>query len=133
MINSGDKPVSFSTLSFIARAVATILSQPDKTANQYFAIASFSATQNQLLRIVQEISGEEWKVERLRGADVEKAGRDRVAAGDRSGIVDLLRAYFFGDGSDNKADDSANGLLGLEHGEPRATIEAWLSVELDYS
>ncbi|KAI5857407.1 NAD(P)-binding protein [Durotheca rogersii] len=126
--DSGNEPVQVSNLSFIGRAIVAILSQPDKSANQYLSIASFNPTQNQILEIVEAETGEKWKVERASTAEEKKIGVEKLSKGDYSAFSNLLRGRLFTDGANlaAKGENSANDLLGLKEEDLTATLREWL-------
>lgn len=126
--DSGNEPVQASNLPFIGRAVAATLAQPEKTANQYFSIASFNPSQNQILEIVEAETGEKWKVAHADTAEEEKIGVEKLSKGDYSAFANLLRRHVYKDGANRaaKGDNSANGLLGLQEEDLAATVKEWL-------
>ncbi|OTA57410.1 NAD(P)-binding protein [Hypoxylon sp. EC38] len=126
--DSGNEPVQASNLAFIGRAIAAVLSQPDKTANQYLSIASFNPSQNQILEIVEAETGDKWKVEHASTAEQEKIGLEKLSKGDYSAFSNLLRRHIYADGANHavKGEDSANGLLGLQEEDLAATVKEWL-------
>ncbi|KAI1407157.1 NAD(P)-binding protein [Hypoxylon sp. FL1857] len=126
--DSGNEPVQASNLAFIGRAIAAVLSQPDKTANQYFSIASFNPSQNQILEIVEAETGERWNVEHATTAEQEKIGLEKLSKGDYSAFSNLLRRHIYADGANHavKGEESANGLLGLQEEDLAATVKEWL-------
>lgn len=117
-----------SNLPFLGRVIAAVLSQPEKTANQYLSVASFNPSQNQILEIVEAKTGEKWKVEHASTAEQEKIGLDKLSKGDYSAFSNLLRRRIYADGAKLAVvgDSSANGLLGLQEEDLAATVEEWL-------
>ncbi|KKY15332.1 putativelike family protein [Phaeomoniella chlamydospora] len=128
VVDSGNESYSVSSLPFIGRAVASILTHPEKTANQYLLISGFTTTQNQLLKLVEEESGEKWTVQNIRSADLDKTGFEKLSKGDFSAFVNFLQAYVHADGAGLavKDEESANKVLGLESEDPRPFIKKWL-------
>ncbi|KAI1652571.1 NAD(P)-binding protein [Daldinia decipiens] len=126
--DSGDEPVQASNLAFIGKAIAAILSQPEKTANQYLTIASFNPSQNQILKIVEEETGEKWKVEHVSTAELEKIGLEKLSKGDYSAFSNFLRSHIYADGVGRAVlgDKNAIGLLGLQEEDLAATVKEWL-------
>ncbi|KAI1137316.1 NAD(P)-binding protein [Hypoxylon sp. FL0543] len=126
--DSGNEPVQASNLPFIGRVIASVLSQPDKTANQYLTIASFNPTQNQILEIVEAETGEKWKVEHASTAEQETIGLEKLSKGDYSAFSNLLRRRIYADGANLavKKEDNAIFLLGLEEEDLAATVKEWL-------
>ncbi|KAH6654297.1 hypothetical protein BKA67DRAFT_592489 [Truncatella angustata] len=126
IIDSGNTPFFASNLSFIGKAVAAILKNADKTANQYLSIASFTITQNQLLKIVEEESGTKWTTEQIKSSDLDKIGYEKLEKKDFSAFRDFLQVYLYKDGGDSANTELANGLLGLKEEDPRPTIKKFL-------
>ncbi|KAI0099982.1 NAD(P)-binding protein [Hypoxylon sp. NC0597] len=126
--DSGNEPVQASNLAFIGRAIAAVLSQPEKTANQYLSIASFNPSQNQILEIVEAETGDKWKIEHASTAEQEKIGLEKLSKGDYSAFSNLLRRHIYADGANHavKGENSANGLLGLQEEDLAATVKEWL-------
>lgn len=126
--DSGNEPVQASNLAFIGRAIAAVLSQPEKTANQYLSIASFNPSQNQILEIVEAETGDKWKIEHASTAEQEKTGLEKLSKGDYSAFSNLLRRHIYADGANHavKGENSANGLLGLQEEDLAATVKEWL-------
>ncbi|KAI1474185.1 NAD(P)-binding protein [Daldinia eschscholtzii] len=126
--DSGDEPVQASNLAFIGKAVVAILSQPEKTANQYLTIASFNPSQNQILKIVEEETGEKWKVEHVSTEEQEKIGLEKLSKGDYSAFSNFLRRRIYADGAGHAVlgDKNAVSFLGLQEEDVAATVKAWL-------
>ncbi|KAF5664725.1 2-hydroxyisoflavone reductase [Fusarium heterosporum] len=116
LVDSGNEPYSTSTLSFIGDAVAAILKKPEETANQYLNIAGVTTTQNEVLRMVEDITGDKFEVSRVSSAELEKAGDEKIAKGDFSAFGDYLEQFLFADGAGHSlfGDGNAIELLGLE-------------------
>ncbi|KAI1393075.1 NAD(P)-binding protein [Hypoxylon trugodes] len=126
--DSGNEPVQASNLAFVGKAIVAILSQPDKTANQYLTIASFNPSQNQILEIVEAETGEKWKVDHASTAEQEKIGLEKLSKGDYSAFSNLLRRRVYADGANHavKGDKNAATTLGLQEEDLAATVKAWL-------
>ncbi|KAI0179089.1 NAD(P)-binding protein [Hypoxylon sp. FL1284] len=126
--DSGNEPFQASNLPFLGRAVAAILSQPDKTANMYISVASFNPTQNQILEVVEAKTGEKWTVEHATGAEHEKIGLEKLSKGDYGAFSHFLRSRIYADGArlSVEGQNSANGLLGLQEEDLAATLCEWL-------
>jgi len=125
--DSGNERFTSSTVSFIGRAVASILQHPAETRNKYLSIASFTLTQNELLRVAEEATKGTWTVSHKSSAEAQKTGEEKLARGDYSAFRDLLQAYLYGDGGGNAPAELANGLLGLEAEDPRTAVSRWLA------
>lgn len=130
-VDAGNTPFFVSNLPFIGRAVAAILANPEKTANQYLSIASATTTQNELLKIVEEETKEKWTVEPVSALQLDDEGRDKLARGDFSAFGSFLQAYLFGDlGDSTKGVELANDLLGLQEEDIRVTLKEFIEGKL---
>ena len=131
VIDSGDEKWYASTLAQIGRVVAGILKHPDETANKYISTASFNLSQNELIAVVEELTGSKLAVTKIKSADLQQAGETKLAAGDYSAFVDLLRAHNSADGAGNglPEEESANGLLGVPYEDVREAVKNWLERE----
>lgn len=128
--DSGNGPISACTLDFVGQAVVAILQRAEETANKYLSIVQFTLTMNQLLKqFAAELGVKEkdFSVTRVKSADLEKEGREKLAKGDYMGGINVLMAWSFGEGEYNatvKEEDVANELLGLPRGTD-AAVEKW--------
>ncbi|KAH6847551.1 hypothetical protein B0I37DRAFT_431172 [Chaetomium sp. MPI-CAGE-AT-0009] len=86
VIDSGDEKWYASTLAQIGRVVAGILKHPDETANKYIATASFNLSQNELIALVEELTGSKLPVTKIKSADLQQTGETKLAAGDYSAL-----------------------------------------------
>jgi hypothetical protein len=111
--------------------VAGILKHPDETANKYLATASFNLSQNELVALVEELTGSKFPVTKVSSADLRKAGEEKLAAGDYSAFVEFLRVHNSADGAGNglPEEESANGLIGVPYEDVRPVVESWLRRE----
>lgn len=131
VVDSGNEKWQASTLAQIGRAVAGILKHPDETANRYLGTASFNLSHNELIAIVEELTGSQFPVTRVRSADLQKAGEEKLAVGDYRAFLDFLRVHNSADGAGNelKEEESANQLIGLPYEDARVVVESWLRKE----
>lgn len=130
IVDSGNEPFQTSNKGLIAKAVAAILKRPQETANKYLSIASFQPTHNEILQIVEELTGNKWNVERQSTAELQRIGEEKLAKGDFSAFGQLLRVHLYRDGEGHalKDDEKANKLLGLPEEEAlRETLRKWLA------
>lgn len=80
-------------------------------------ISSFTTTQNEIVRVAEELTGAKFETKRITAAEAEKSADDNLSSGQvYNAFWDYLRQYQFADGADHasKEDESANALLGLE-------------------
>lgn len=59
---SGNQKYAISRLEFVGKAVVEVLSNPGKYENRPAYFASHTVTTNQLIELVKEVGGEDWKV-----------------------------------------------------------------------
>lgn len=89
--NTGEGSWSTTTLPSIGLAVKNSLLHPDKTANRYIFTASFTLTQNQVLRALEKITETKFDVNYV-DAEAQKAiGMEKMSKGDFSGAMMLIR------------------------------------------
>lgn len=87
----GEGSWSTTTLSSIGLAVKNSLIVPEKTANRYILTASFTVKQNEVLKALEKITNSAFDVSYV-DAEAEKAdGMEKVAKGDFSGAMKLIR------------------------------------------
>ncbi|KAH6951813.1 hypothetical protein DER45DRAFT_388328 [Fusarium avenaceum] len=115
LVDSGNEPYSTSTLAFIGDAVAAILKKPDETANKYLDIAGVTTTQNEVLQLVEQITGDKFEVSGISSAELEKTGDEKIARGDFSAFGNYLEQFLFADGAGHSLTGETNAidLLGL--------------------
>ncbi len=128
IVDSGNERFQASTLAQIGKAVAGILKHPDETANKYVSSESFSLSENELVALVEELTGWKLAVNRVKSEDYRKAGEEKLAVGDWRGFVDLLRVHNAADGAGNglKEGESVNKVIGLPDEDLREAVESWL-------
>ena len=116
--DGGNKSFTFTNEKQLGQAVVSILQHPQETKNQYIYVASVETTQNEVLAALEEASGATWTVtETTTDAQVTEAGK-KLAAGDFSGALTLVRATAFGNTQGLRANYAkeeklANDILGL--------------------
>jgi hypothetical protein len=127
--DSGNEPFTGSNLGFIGKAIASVLKHPEETANKYIRIASFITTQNEILALLEEETGEKWTVVNKKTSDSQKLGDEKLAKGDYSAFSDFLKPILFGDGigESPKEDQLANKELGLPKENLKETVKAALA------
>lgn len=114
--DSGSELYPTTTIAQIARAVASILSKPEATANKYLNISSFTTTQNEIVKAGEEVTGLKWHVTQVTSEERLKEGSERVATGDIRGIGNMWN-YWCSNGGKGRAfkkEELANQLLELK-------------------
>jgi len=54
IFDGGNRPFSVTNLSQVANAVVAVLLKPEDTANQFLYVDSFTATQNEILDVLEK-------------------------------------------------------------------------------
>lgn len=119
---SGNTRFSTTTLSTVGTAIAKILRNPEKTANQYLFISSFETTGNEILTELEKATGKKWDVEHKTIEETINTGKEKMSKHDYSGIVELILGVIFGEDQGNdltQEHELANKLLNL----PEETLE----------
>lgn len=122
IFNDGNQPFSTTTLATISEAVANAMLIPEKTANKYLFIDSFTVTQNQVLASLEKANGVKWEIKHMDAELEKKNGQEKLSKGDFSGAMDLIRYINFVDGFGcdyMKHAEGANKLLSL----PKQTLD----------
>ena len=122
IFGSGDNKWSTTTLASIGLAVKNALLLPDEAANKYLYVDSFTVSQNQILATFEKAMGHKWSVEHIDPEAMKKEGLERIAKGDLSASMLLVRYIVSVKGhGGNYAEyqETANELLEL----PKETLE----------
>jgi hypothetical protein len=121
--DSGDTKFSATNLATIGAAIAAVLHKPEETANKYIRISSFSTSQNEILTVLEKVTGKKWTIERTTAAESILTGQEKLAKGDASGLMDIVNGIVLGGpvtgGDLGASKELSNGLLGL----PKETVE----------
>ncbi|GKT47604.1 pinoresinol reductase 2 [Colletotrichum spaethianum] len=130
IFDSGNEPISPSTLGFIGKSVAGVLKNLEATTNKYIDVASFTTTQRELLKVIEQETGSAFTVNNVKTSDLEKTADEKLAKGDFSAFIQLLQQHIFGDGNGNVTkDNAAVKLLGLQEedvkAETKKAVAAW--------
>jgi len=125
--DDGNQNFSVTTLGSIAQAVVSILSKPKETANKRLYIASFSPTQNEILSVLEELTGKKWKTEKISTEDAKVKGFEALGKGDFSGIANIVMSSTYGPANGNDFSKNAtlsNDLLGLPKEDLKTVTKA---------
>jgi hypothetical protein len=91
IFNDGKTAWCTTTSSTIGLAVKNALLIPEKTANQYLYINSFTVSQNQVLASLEKATGKKWQATYVDAEEQKKAGLEKMSKGDFSGAMSLIR------------------------------------------
>ncbi|KAM0277196.1 hypothetical protein ACHAQH_005979 [Verticillium albo-atrum] len=122
--DSGNEPFSGTNIAFIGKCVAACLMKPEETANKYLTVASFTTTQNEVLKVLEEETGSKFAVANVKTSDLEKIGHEKIANNDPAAFVEFLTQYIFADGARQAVkENAATAVLGLQEESLRTTVQ----------
>ncbi|KAH8658994.1 hypothetical protein BGZ61DRAFT_499871 [Ilyonectria robusta] len=117
LFDSGNEPFSGTNVAFIGKCFLTV--------------ASFTTTQNEVLRVIEEETGSKFAITNVKTSHLEKIGEEKAARNDPTAFVEFLLQYVFADGANQAvAENSAVTVLGLEEESLRTTIKAAIAALL---
>lgn len=123
ILDSGDAPFTATTLGTTALSVVRTLQHPTETANKYLCVASFVATQNEVLHELEECTGTTWAVKKQSAAGTITAGKEMLAKGERKGAGMMMIGVLFKDKEQKPEDELANKSLELPKEDLKSTVE----------
>lgn len=91
IFNDGNQPWSTTTLTTIGLAVKNAMLIPEETANRYLYIDSFTVSQNQVVASLEKATGKKWQTMHVNAEEQKKEGLEKMARGDFSGAMSLIR------------------------------------------
>lgn len=129
LVDSGNERFSASSVGFIAAAIVAVLQRPEETANTYLNVAGIMTTQNEVIRMAEELTGAKFDPEPRDSAEVDRIADEKMAQGDHRAFVGLLENFLYADGAGHALPDadSANELLGLKAEGLRESVQRILS------
>jgi uncharacterized protein YbjT (DUF2867 family) len=114
ILDGGDIKFSNSTLPFIANAVVRILQKPEETANRVLYIHSLRVTQNELLAVLEKVTGERFeKIEQKSDEELAKS-RPKMLDGDKDAGEEVVAVWGIVATDWEGREGLANDLLGLK-------------------
>ena len=122
IIGHGNDTWSTTKQATIGLAVKNAMLLPDKTANTYLYIDTFTVSQNQVLASFEKAMGVKWEVTHVDAEELKRTGMEKMAKGDFSGAMSLIRYIncVHGHGGNYiEYQPSANELLSL----PKQTLD----------
>ncbi|MCJ1379236.1 hypothetical protein MMC17_002336 [Xylographa soralifera] len=116
IFDGGDIRWSTTTLDTIGTAVVRILQKEDETKNRMLYIESFCTTQNEVLRLLENITGQKWQIEHITSEEyINEVKKEHGGHLDNAEATeDLVSVVGIVDANWEGKDDFANSLLGLE-------------------
>ena len=125
IFGAGNDGWSTTTLSSIGLAVKNAMLLPAETANDYLYVSSFTVSQNDVVDTLEKIQGVTYTIERVDAEKQREEGMQKMANGDFSGVMQLIRYIncIAGHGGDYaKFRESSNGLLKLPEEHLETTL-----------
>jgi nucleoside-diphosphate-sugar epimerase len=122
--DGGNIPFEATNLDQTGNAVVAILKNPELSRNQYVYVNSFTTTQNEVLKALENSTGEKFQVT---GASVEatwKGGLEKAARGGdgvRDGVIATIHAAYYGKGNVNNY-SATRGLWNEKLGLPKEDL-----------
>jgi uncharacterized protein YbjT (DUF2867 family) len=117
IFDGGDKLFSATTVRDIGKGVAGILRYPEKTMNRAVCIESARVSQNQLLRIAQELTpGVEWSITQSSTDELRERAFAKYAKGgfDYDVGISMIKVSGFNAGFPTVFDQLDNDLVGIK-------------------
>lgn len=114
ILDGGDIKFSGSNLDFIAEAVIRILERPNETANKLLYVHSHYVTQNEILKVLEEVTGAEWEKIHQSSEQELKKERPKMLNGDRDAQEEVVAVWGIVAADWSKREGFANDLLGLK-------------------
>ncbi|KAG0633188.1 hypothetical protein HOY80DRAFT_656103 [Tuber brumale] len=115
LLDGGNIPFSTTTLSDVGQSVVGVLTHPEETKDRYVFVQSALTTQNKLLAAAEEAAGEKFAVVHQNTEEVEREGNEKIAKGDFSGFIDLIRRGVWGEGYGGDYSDMLdNAIFGVK-------------------
>ncbi|EPS38445.1 hypothetical protein H072_7803 [Dactylellina haptotyla CBS 200.50] len=92
---SGNQLIATTNLAHIAKATAWTITHPEETKNKAVRFYSYKVSQNQVLEIVEKITGTKWAVERISIEDHIKNGEAGIKAGNPHAGYQVMQGLIF--------------------------------------
>ena len=122
LFDGGKDAWTTTNLSTIGLAVKNALLVPNETANKYLYIESLTVSQSEVVASLEKATGKTWEREQVDAEEMRRSGLEKMANGDHSGVVSLIRYVNCVHGHGGNYAESrgtANGVLGL----PKVTVD----------
>ncbi|KAJ3547681.1 hypothetical protein NM208_g1393 [Fusarium decemcellulare] len=126
--NGGNVPFSTGLRDLAAQALYALITNPERfeeAKNKYIHVASYTVTQNEVLSVVEKLTGQKWKVKNLTSEEVLPEALEDVKKGKNWGLAYQVQAILYGNGSDGHAvgDFRPLGIWNERLGLPETTLE----------
>ncbi|KAI9824650.1 MAG: hypothetical protein M1826_007289 [Phylliscum demangeonii] len=127
--DDGNKRWSATNMATIGQSVVGVLTHLAETKNRYVRIQSFSASQNEVLAVLEHVSGKTWPRGHADALKEAAEGREKLAKGDWTGVYQTILGALMNSHVDCGCDLGKDGpldneLLGLPEESLQQTTEA---------
>ena len=116
IFNDGNIRWSTTTMPTIGLAIKNSFLTPEKTANQYLFVDSFTVTSMEVMASLEKATGGKWKATHVDAEEQKTTALEKVSQGDMTGFMGLIRYInsVEGYGADHRLEHTtANDLLSL--------------------
>lgn len=96
--DNGEENFTGTTLEGIAQSVVGVLTHPEETKNRFVKVLSIKTCQNKLLRAFEQVTGEQWAVQKSTTKELMATGRRKLEDGNRGWVLDLVVAQLYDEG-----------------------------------
>lgn len=93
IFDGGNIEFEITSLAQIGRSVVAILEHPDESANQYVYVNSSTVTQNQILKALEEFSGEKFEVTQAKMEDVSRDSKEKIKSDPAQGSTFIQGSF----------------------------------------
>ena len=125
ILNDGNVRWSTTTMPTIGLAIKNSFLTPEKTANQYLFIDSFTVTSMEVMASLERATGGKWNATHVEAEEQKMMALEKVSKGDMTGFMTLIRYInsVEGYGADYHPEhESGNDLLSLPQEDLDETI-----------
>lgn len=129
IFDGGDIPFEATNLDQVGRAIAKSLKNHDLTKNQYVYVNNFTVTQNEVLRALEQATGESFEVSYGTVDGLWQDGAKQVKEGQPFGVLSMIAGAVYGKGGLANF-SSTKGLWNEKLGLPQENLGEFLEVYL---
>lgn len=94
--DDGEVQFSAITVADLGKAVVEVLHKPEDTKNRYIFANSVTASHAEILKALEQATGQAWEIEHISTAADIAAGREQIASGNPFGMFKLVQASAWG-------------------------------------
>jgi hypothetical protein len=126
--NGGNVPMSTGPRNLAAQALYSLITNPERmeeAKNTYIHVASYTVTQNEILAVVEKLTGQKWQIENVTSKEVMPEALADVKNGLNWGLGRQVQAILFDYGPNGEAigDFRPLGIWNEKLDLPKTTLE----------